>query len=197
MGAGGLKGRIRMVLEPVASLAARLGVSPSAITVAGFALSVLSGWAFWAGWFPAAGGLLLAAGICDMVDGATARAGGRVSASGAFLDSTLDRYSEIAALTGACLYYLSVPGAPDTVTAVAVFLALSGSLMVSYVKARAEAVGTSCDVGIAERPERMVVLIVGAFAGPALFRWAAWILAVLSHVTAAQRVRHVLPKLRA
>lgn len=186
-----------MGLEPIASLAARLGIPPAAITVAGFALSVLSGWAFWAGWFRAAGALLLAAGVCDMVDGAAARAGGRVSASGAFLDSTLDRYSEIAALAGACFYYLFRPGAPDTATAVAVLLALAGSLMVSYVKARAEAVGTSCDVGIAERPERMVVLIVGAFTGPALFRWAAWILAVLSNVTAAQRVRHVLLKLRA
>lgn len=186
-----------MFLEPVASLAARLGIPPTAITVAGFALSVLSGWAFWSGWFRAAGVLLLAAGICDMVDGAAARAAGRVSASGAFLDSTLDRYSEVAALTGACLYYLARPGTPDTATATALFLALAGSLLVSYVKARAEAVGTSCDVGIAERPERMVVLIVGAFAGPALFRWAAWVLAVVSHVTAVQRVRHVLPKLRA
>lgn len=186
-----------MLLEPVASLAARLGIPPSAITVAGLVLSVLSGWAFWVGWFRAAGALLLAAGLCDMVDGATARAGGRVSASGGFLDSTLDRYSEIAALAGAFLYYVSRPGAPDTVTAVAIFLALAGSLMVSYVKARAEALGASCDVGIAERPERMVVLIIGAFAGPAFFRWAVWILAVLSHVTAAQRVRHVLPKLRA
>jgi CDP-diacylglycerol---glycerol-3-phosphate 3-phosphatidyltransferase len=186
-----------MVLEPVALLAARLGIPPTAITVAGFGLSVFAGWAFWSGWFRAAGALLLAAGICDMVDGAAARASGRVSASGAFLDSTLDRYSEIAALAGACLYYLHRPGAPDATTAVAVLLALAGSLMVSYVKARAEAVGTTCDVGIAERPERMVVLIVGAFAGPALFRWAAWALAVLSNVTAAQRVCHVLPKLRA
>ena len=197
MGAGGLKGRVRKLLAPVAALAARSGISPDAITVAGLLLSGLAGWAFWAGWFRAAGALLLAAGVCDMVDGATARAGGRATASGAFLDSTLDRYSEIAALVGAFFYYVLRAGSTDAPTAAALFLALSGSLMVSYVKARAEAVGTTCDVGIAERPERMVILIVGAFLGPGLFRWAAWVLAVLSHVTAAQRVRHVLPKLRA
>jgi CDP-diacylglycerol--glycerol-3-phosphate 3-phosphatidyltransferase len=196
MGAGGLKGRVRKVLDPVASLAARLGVSPSAITVAGLALSVAAGWAFWTGQFRAAGGCLLASGLCDMIDGATARAGARVSASGAFLDSTLDRYSEVAALTGAFLYYLLRAEPSGAATAAAVVLAVSGSLLVSYTKARAEAVGTSCDVGFAERPERMIVLIVGAFAGPAHFRWAAWLLAAASHATALHRVGHVLRKLR-
>jgi CDP-diacylglycerol--glycerol-3-phosphate 3-phosphatidyltransferase len=196
MGAGGLKGRVRKVLDPVASLAARLGVHPSAITVAGLLLSTAAGWAFWNGLFRLAGGLLLASGFCDMIDGATARARARVSASGAFLDSTLDRYSEVAALTGAFLYYLRSPVPADAAAAAAVVLAVSGSLLVSYAKARAEAVGASCDVGFAERPERMVVLIVGAFAGPVHFRWAAWLLAVMSHATAVHRVGHVLRKLR-
>jgi len=195
MGAGGLKGRVRKVLDPVASFAARLGVHPSAITVAGLVLSAAAGWAFWNGGFRLAGGFLLASGFCDMIDGATARAGARVSASGAFLDSTLDRYSEVAALTGAFLYYLLRPAPADAATAIAVVLAVSGSLLVSYAKARAEAVGAACDVGFAERPERMVVLIAGAFAGPVHFRWAAWLLAAMSHATAVHRVGHVLRKL--
>ncbi|MBM3306786.1 MAG: CDP-alcohol phosphatidyltransferase family protein [Candidatus Eisenbacteria bacterium] len=195
MGAGGLKSRIRKVLDPVASLAVRLKIPPDAITVAGLALSAGAGWAFWAGRFGTAGGFLVLAGVCDMVDGATARAGGRASASGAFLDSTLDRYSEVVALAGAFLYYLLRPAGPDASAAVALFLAVSGSILVSYAKARAEAVGATCDVGIAERPERMVLLIVGAFLGPARFRWAAWLLAVLSHATAIHRLGHVLRKL--
>ena len=77
-------------------------------------------------------------------------------------------------------------------TAMIVLLALAGSLMVSYTRARAEAIGESCKVGLAERPERLGVLVVGALLGPDVFRVALWVLAILSHLTALQRIRHVL-----
>ncbi len=195
MAAGRTKRRIRGFLHPVARFVADLGIPPAAITFAGLVLSALAGWALATGHFPSAAILLVFAGICDMIDGAAARAGNRASASGAFLDSTVDRYSEIVVLLGALCYYLyRSPRGPEPLTAVAIFLALAGSLMVSYARARAEAVDEECEVGLAERPERMIILIVGALLGPAVFRVALWVLAILSHVTAAQRVRYVLSR---
>jgi CDP-diacylglycerol--glycerol-3-phosphate 3-phosphatidyltransferase len=87
-------------------------------------------------------------------------------------------------------------GAPEVGTAVAVFAALAGSLLVSYTRARAEAIGVSCEVGLTERPERMVILIVGALFGEGIFRIAIWVLAVLANLTAVQRIRHVLLETR-
>jgi len=197
MAAGRIKERARRFLRPVAQLVADLGIPPSAITFAGLILSVLAGWSVATGHFPRAGILLALAGICDMIDGASARAGNRVSSRGAFLDSTVDRYSEIVVLLGALVYYLvRSPRSPEILTAAVVFLAAGGSLMVSYTRARAEAVGTSCEVGWAERPERVVILIIGALLGRNVFRIAIWILAALSHITALQRLRHVMARVK-
>ena len=197
MAAGRLKNRVRGFLGPTARLVADLGVPPSVITFAGLVLSVLSGWGIATGHFQWAGVLLVFSGLCDMIDGATARAGNTATASGAFLDSTVDRYSEIAVLLGALFYYMArTHGAPEVGTALAVFAALAGSLMVSYIRARAEAVGQSCEVGLTERPERMVILIVGALFGEGSFRVAIWVLAVLANLTAIQRIRYVLIETR-
>jgi CDP-diacylglycerol--glycerol-3-phosphate 3-phosphatidyltransferase len=197
MAAGRLKNRVRGFLSPAAHLVADLGVPPSAITFAGLVLSIFSGWGIATGHFQRAGVLLVFAGLCDMIDGETARAGNRATASGAFLDSTVDRYSEIVVLLGALFYYMArTHGAPEVGTALAVFAALAGSLMVSYTRARAEAVGQSCEVGLTERPERMVILIVGALFGETVFRGAIWVLAVLANLTAIQRIRHVLLETR-
>ncbi len=197
MAADGIKRRARELLGPVAHLVADLGIPPSAITFAGLVLSVLAGWALATGHFPTAGVLLILAGICDMIDGASARAGSTTSSRGAFLDSTIDRYSEIVVLLGALLYFLvRSPRSPEILTAAVVFLALGGSLMVSYTRARAEAIGTSCEVGWAERPERVVILILGALLGSNVFRIALWVLAILSHITALQRLRHVIARVK-
>lgn len=197
MAAGRLKNRIRGFLDPAAHLVADLGIPPTAITFAGLVLSVFAGWGIATGHFTRAGVLLVFAGLCDMIDGATARAGNRVTASGAFLDSTVDRYSEIVVLLGALFYYMArTHGAPEVSTALAVFAALAGSLMVSYTRARAEAIGQSCEVGLTERPERMVILIAGALFGETVFRGAIWVLAVLANLTAIQRIRHVLLETR-
>jgi CDP-diacylglycerol--glycerol-3-phosphate 3-phosphatidyltransferase len=193
MAAGRLKNRVRGFLSPAARLVADFGIPPSAITFAGLVLSIFSGWALATGHFLRAGIVLVFAGLCDMIDGQTARAANRATTAGAFLDSTVDRYSEIAVLLGALFYFMArTHGAPEVGTAVAVFAALAGSLLVSYTRARAEAVGVSCEVGLTERPERMVILIVGALFGEGVFRVAIWVLAVLANLTAVQRIRHVL-----
>ncbi|MBN2566185.1 MAG: CDP-alcohol phosphatidyltransferase family protein [Candidatus Eisenbacteria bacterium] len=172
---------------------ADFGIPPAAVTFAGLIISVLSGLSIALGHFVSAAILLIVAGLCDMIDGETARAGNSATPSGAFLDSTVDRYSEIVVLLGALYYYLARSrAAPEAVTALAVFAAITGSLMVSYTRARGEAIGRKCEVGLTERPERMVILILGALFGAGTFRVAIWVLAVLSHVTAMQRIRHVL-----
>jgi CDP-diacylglycerol--glycerol-3-phosphate 3-phosphatidyltransferase len=188
-----VKSKARELLKPAASFAAELGISPTTITIAGLILSAASGWALAVGRFPTAGVLLVLAGICDMIDGAAARAANRATQFGAFLDSTMDRYSEMVVLLGALVYYLTrSPAAPESLTAVLIFLALGGSFLVSYTRARAEGIGMSCEVGIAERPERLVITIIGALLGPSAFRVAIWILAIVSQITAIQRVRHIV-----
>ena len=194
---GEVKQRARDLLQPAARLVADFGVPPAVITIAGLVLSILAALSLAAGHFPRAAIILLAAGICDMIDGATARAGNRASARGAFLDSTIDRYSETAVLLGALHYFLvRSPRGPESLTAAAVLVALAGSMLTSYTRARSEAIGQDCRVGIAERPERLMLLIVGALFGRDVFRVAIWILAIVSHVTAVQRIRHVLTHVR-
>jgi len=188
-----IKSKARELLNPAANFAAELGISPTAITVVGLILAVASGWALAVGRFPTAGVLLILAGACDMIDGAAARAANRATRSGAFVDSTIDRYSEMVVLLGALIYYQTrSPAAPEPLTAVLIFLALGGSFLVSYTRARAESLGTGCEVGIAERPERLVIVIIGALLGPGVFRVAIWILAIASQITAIQRIHHVI-----
>ena len=183
----------RAAVAPVVGLLVRLDVRPDHVTVTGFVLSLLSGLAFFAG-HPGAGALvLLLAGLCDVLDGELARGTGVVSGYGAFLDSTLDRFSEAVVLWGVAGFYatnlmgswkklaalidqvgsfevdpvsariikdaLVEPVTWVGVTMVSV-LALIGSFMVSYTRARVEGLGLECKVGWFERPERMALLIV-------------------------------------
>lgn len=199
------------VLEPLVALLSQLGVRADHLTIAGLALSGLSGLAFFEG-HSRTGALLLAlAGVCDLLDGELARRTGAASRFGAFLDSTLDRLSEAAVLLGILGFYLrnllalvlhperalfqiSTGLEPLTwaVVAFTVALALTGSFMVSYTRARAEGLGLDCKVGWFERPERVALLIL---AGLLKVFWAMsaalLLLAVLSFATAAQRVAHV------
>jgi CDP-diacylglycerol--glycerol-3-phosphate 3-phosphatidyltransferase len=212
---GGLKQRLqdaaRAAVAPLVTLLQRLGARPDHLTVAGVILSVASGVAFFQGQSRTAALLLLLAGLCDMLDGQLARRAGTESRFGAFLDSTLDRLSEAAVLMGILGFYLRNLLAlvlhperawlqirsgldPHTwaVMAFVAVLALTGSFMVSYTRARAEGLGLECRVGWFERPERMVLLIL---AGLLRVFWAMsaalLLLAVLSFATAAQRVAHV------
>ena len=178
-------GRVRHVLDPVVRLLARLGVRPLALTLAGLVLSALAGVAVLAGERSLAGLLLLAGGLCDTMDGAVARLSQRQTKLGAFLDSTIDRYSEVAVFLALAWRYRGGP------TLVAVFLAITGSLLVSYARARAEGLREECRIGLLERPERLVLLIVALLVGWSAVVVVLWVLAALTHVTALQRILYI------
>jgi len=163
-----------------------LGVHPNTVTIVGFVLQSCIGLVYAAGHFRLGGGLLLLLAPVDALDGALARATGRQSRFGAFLDSSVDRLSDAALILGIAAYYLR-QGAQLEVTLLS--LALVGSLMVSYTRARAEALNFTCKVGLLTRMER-VVLIAGftLFGLPGILAWA---LAILSLVTVMQRILHV------
>jgi CDP-diacylglycerol--glycerol-3-phosphate 3-phosphatidyltransferase len=133
------------------------------------------------------GGLLLIASAFDMVDGAIARATGSVSKFGGFFDSTVDRYSEIVVYVGLLVWLNS--GDNDHVGGVLVLVAATGALMISYARARAEAIGYGASVGLVARPERVVLLALCLIINQPL--WALWILAIATHITAAWRILHV------
>src|SRR5262249_55495319 len=156
---------------------------PNHLTLLGLGISLLSASAFVAGHTRSAGFLLLLAGLCDFFDGALARASGQVTPFGAFLDSVIDRYSDLVVLLGIVVLFARTPNARGALLAMA---GLVGSVMVSYTKARAESIGVPCRIGVMERPERMICLIAGAVLD--LLEPALWVLAVLANVTAVQRI---------
>jgi CDP-diacylglycerol--glycerol-3-phosphate 3-phosphatidyltransferase len=181
------KARVRSMLDPVTRVLSRAGIHPSMLTLGGLVISAAAGLAYAKGYFPLGGGLVLLAGLCDMTDGSVARATGKISSFGAFLDSSVDRYSELFIYLGLGMYYFR----NQRLEWIAVVLALSGSLLVSYTRARAEGLGEECRVGWVQRPERMAILILASLFGARATGWSLWLLAVLSHLTAAQRIRHV------
>ena len=186
-----IKERSRAALDPLIAFLAQLGVTPAGLTFAGLALSAAAGVAFGAGRFGLGTLLLLLAGLCDVLDGGLARATGKSSVAGAFLDSTVDRYSELVVYLGLAVYYAS------SWTAAAVLLASAGAAQVSYARARAEGLGEECRVGLFQRPERTAALLVGGALGPEAMRWVLWGLAVVTNLTAIHRMDYVHRRLRA
>ena len=173
-----------MWIDPIGRvLYRRLHLRPNHLTVLGLGVSLLAATAFCTGRTRGAGVLLILAGLCDFFDGALARASGQVSAFGAFLDSVIDRYSDLVVLLGIVVLFAQMPHARGAIVAMA---GLIGSMMVSYTKARAESIGVRCTVGMMERPERMICLIAGALLDQ--LEPALWVLAVLSNLTAIQRI---------
>ncbi len=177
---------------------ARLGVTPNTLTVIGLLLSIVTAGVITQGFLMVGGLLVLFAGIFDMFDGAMARVNNTATTFGAFFDSTLDRYSESIILLGLLFYVLQRPGLHDALWPFAneqlwmitgIFIAVVGSLMVSYVKARAEGLGFECKTGLLARPERVVILAVGLLTGLSI--WAIIILAIFSQVTAIERIVYV------
>jgi CDP-diacylglycerol--glycerol-3-phosphate 3-phosphatidyltransferase len=165
----------------------RTSITASDLTIAGTLLTCGAAWLIASGNFLWGGLLVGFASSFDMLDGALARAKGEASKFGAFLDSTLDRYSEALIFLGLLIYYhMNVPGAVETLL---IYATVTGSLLTSYIRARAEAVGYECKVGLLERPERIVILVLGLLSG--YISISLWLLAVLTHVTAVQRFVHV------
>ena len=183
--------------EPLVPLLVKTHITPTALTWLGFAISLGATALIATGHLIIAGLVVLVSGFFDMLDGALARHTNRVTRSGAVLDSTLDRVSEAVMLLGVVIYYLSLAD-PPVIGILFAALALIGSPLVSYLRAKAEAIGLECKIGLFTRPERVVTLAVGLLASRvdfALFTALA-VIAVFSFVTAGQRLRYVLKQTR-
>jgi CDP-diacylglycerol--glycerol-3-phosphate 3-phosphatidyltransferase len=173
----------RGILDPIAELLAKTGVSPNVVTFIGFLLMVLVGVVISQGYLLAAGVLLILAAVFDAFDGALARKLDRVTRFGAFFDSTLDRFSEAAVFLGILIYYQKQGASTEVILA---YLAIIGSLMVSYTRARGEGLGISIRGGLLSRLERMVIVMIGLILSQLTI--ALWILAPLTNFTAVQRI---------
>ncbi len=170
-------------IQPVAHALSRLGLHPNAVTLLGFMLNVGVAAILATGRLRLAGALLIATLAFDAVDGTMARTQGCVSRFGAFLDSTLDRWTELFLYGALIWHYLNAGSNAGVLMAVA---AMATSFMVSYTRARAEGVGLTCKEGMFTRFERLLMLIIGLLLG--LTPWALSIIAALAGITAVQRI---------
>jgi CDP-diacylglycerol---glycerol-3-phosphate 3-phosphatidyltransferase len=176
---------------PAARILSKTGVTPNTLTVVGFLVSVAAGVLIAKEYFLAGGLVVLFAGAFDLLDGPVARVTGKTSKFGGFLDSTLDRLSEAAVLAGILAYYAFNEGTWESLLAFGCFV---GSVMVSYLRARAEGLGIKCEVGIFTRVERVIVMSIGLIVG----QWIdlaipimLGIITALAFVTVIQRLIHV------
>ncbi len=179
------------ITQPVAELLARTSISPNIITLLGFLVTLGAAALIITGHLFAAGFVVLIAGFLDILDGTLARHTHQTSRFGALLDSTLDRLSEGILLLGILVLYLIEEQV--AIEAFIVVLALMGSLLVSYIRARAESLGLKCQVGLFTRAERVTVLALGLLLsqiGYALITALA-IIALFSFITAGQRLLYV------
>lgn len=180
--------RVRALTQRVVGrLLGRSGITPNMLTLIGLALTLVVTATLATGHLLWGGALVLLTSVFDMFDGALARATKRNSTFGAFLDSTMDRYSEALIFLGLLLYYQRVPATHYELSFV--YLTIVGSLMVSYTRARAEALGVECKVGLLARPERVILLSLGLLIGWLHVTLA--ILALFTNLTAIQRIYHV------
>jgi len=197
--------RYLSVVEPVGDLFGRAGVHPNVLSFTGLIFSAAAGFLYSQGRFFWAAWVVLFAGICDTLDGHIARKTKKNSPFGAFFDSTLDRYSDMFLFVGLAYYYAGGPsfyasdtgghGSPWTV--VVIVLAIAGSFMVSYTRARAEGLGVQCKAGMMQRPERITLLLIGSLlgsiptVGPVLMKLTLLLLAVSVNLTALYRMIYV------
>jgi CDP-diacylglycerol--glycerol-3-phosphate 3-phosphatidyltransferase len=172
------------ITNPFVGILSKSGITPNALTIANLALNIVATYVIAAGHFFLGGILILVSGLFDLLDGALARFTKRTTKFGAVLDSTVDRISESTTLCGLLIWY--VPQKDIILEIVLILVALIGSFMVSYIKARAEGVGWQCEVGLFTRAERVIVLAVGLLINQILI--AMGILAVFACVTVVQRL---------
>lgn len=176
---------LKKVLEPIAK---RININPNIITIISPSIALISAIFFGTGNLLMGGLFILFSGIFDVFDGAIARYHNKTSDFGAFLDSTMDRFADAIIIIG-----LIWGGYTTWFVGV---LAIHSSLTVSYVRARAESKGIPCNVGIAERATRLIILVVGAFIAVILdnsiyMNWTVILLVILSYITVVQRIYHV------
>jgi CDP-diacylglycerol--glycerol-3-phosphate 3-phosphatidyltransferase len=189
-----LRGPVYRIIDPMTRLLIRLKVHPNAITTAGFALTVLAGWLYHMDHVRWAGLAVLLGGLSDIFDGRVARESGLASKFGSFYDSTLDRMSEIVVFIGLIsLYNQYGRELADVWMIYVIAVAIGGSLMVSYTRARAEALGLDCKVGLMQRPERVVLLgagslLFGLMWNGLVLKGILILLAVTTVITTIQRI---------
>ena len=174
------------VLEPLARLIARTGISPNVVTVTGLILNIGVAWVLAQGHMRLGGLLAALVGLLDALDGALARLTGQKSRFGAFLDSFVDRLCEAVLYLGLLIFYTR-RGARQEI--MLIYAAIVGSLLISYARARAEGLGLECKVGLLTRMERIAILSLALILNRMSI--ALWVLAILTNFTALQRVYHV------
>lgn len=199
-----LQQAIYKIIYPMVRGLIRMGVTPNMVTATGCLINIVAAGVFVYGGFNASlvsydysiliwsGAILLFGSLFDMIDGQVARLGNMSSTYGAMFDSVLDRYSELITLFGICFYFFMYS---QPVVALITFLAMVGSVMVSYIRARAEGLGLDCEVGLMQRPERVVLTSVGSLlAGIIGCIWilvvALALIALLSNITAFYRLEY-------
>ena len=200
--------RYLRIIMPLGNFLARLRVHPNVLSFTGLVLSAVAGLIYSTGSFFWGAWIVVLAGTCDALDGQLARQTEKDSLLGAFFDSTLDRFGEVFILLGLAWHFsggavfLKAGGAntdefQSPLAVVFIILAIAGSFMVSYTRARAEGLGIDCKVGWMQRPERITLLIIGSLLasipiiGPFVMKLTLLLLAVLSNFTALQRMIYV------
>ncbi len=171
------------IIQAIVSALALSRVHPNVLTFIGLLINIWAAVLFSYGRFLYAGLVVIGAGLFDMVDGRVARETNRVTRFGGFFDSVLDRYSDLALLVGLLVYYASIN---RFFYVVLTAIVMTGTVLISYARARAENTIPRCKIGFLERPERVVLLIIGALANrmaPVL-----WVIAVLSNITVISRI---------
>src|SRR5438552_8957965 len=171
------------IIDGIVGALALSRIHPNVLTFLGLVINILAAFLFARGSFMWAGAVVICAGLFDMVDGRVARATDRVTRFGGFFDSVLDRYSDLALYMGLLVYYASIN---RFFYIVLTAIVMTGSVMISYTRARAENAIPKCKVGFLERPERVVLIIIGALTDH--MAQVLWVIAVLSNWTVIQRM---------
>ncbi len=182
---------VRRRAEALMSALGRIPFTPNQVTVVGVVLTFFAAGLAAFGHLRWAGVVLIVAGTCDILDGALARSTKASYPYGAFLDSTLDRYAEGAVYIGLAAYFVSIDGPLQRWLVLATLAALAGSFLVSYVRARAQSLGFTCKTGLFQRPERVVLTVVGLILGGPWLYGVVFLLAIVTNITALQRIREV------
>ncbi len=175
----------KAILDLIVDTVSILGVNPNFLTFVGFTITIFASVCFARGKFLEAGLIIILAGIFDMLDGRVARITNSVTNFGAFFDSVLDRYSDIAMFLGLMIYYSKAQRLTYMILSGVVMM---GAVMTSYTRARAESLMPLCKVGFLERPERLVLMIIGALSNrmaPVL-----WVMAFFSNLTVIHRIAY-------
>jgi phosphatidylglycerophosphate synthase len=189
---GGIGKFFGAIIDRIVRWLALSKIHPNVLTFLGLVINIWAAWLFAQGSFRWAGLVVIGAGVFDMVDGRVARATSQVTKFGGFFDSVLDRYSDLALYMGLLVYYA---GINRFFYIVLTAIVMTGSVMVSYTRARAENSIPKCKVGFLERPERVVLIIIGAL----FLRMAQvlWVIAVLSNLTVVHRMIYTFREARA